>query len=179
MKKLLKIISFALIAQLSLLSPLKAQNLVVNSPDNRISVTLSISDRISWSAIFDQKAVIEKSTISMDMGNGRVLGRFPKLKSNKSHSFSEEIIPQVPYKDAKIQSNYNQLTMSFRGDYQLIFRAYDDGISYRFVDNNRKSEVVVSEEFTIDFPEGSTSFFPKEDSMYSHNERLYLNKALS
>ena len=179
MKKLLKIISFALIAQLNLLSTLTAQNLVVNSPDNRISVTVSISDRISWSTNFDQKTVIEKSTISMDMGNGRILGRLPKLKSNKSDSFSKEIIPQIPYKDAKIQSEYNQLTMSFRGDYQLIFRAYDDGISYRFVDNNKKSEVVVSEELTIDFPEGSSSFFPKEDSMYSHNERLYLNKALS
>jgi len=179
MKKLILLISFAILTQLGSEHSLIAQNLVVSSPNQKIKVTVDISDQISWSTSLDKKSVIENSTISLNMGNGRILGLLPKLKSTKTEFFSREIIPQIPYKDAKILSQYNQLIMNFHGNYELIFRAYDDGISYRFVDKHKKSSIVFNEELTIRFPENSSSFFPQEESMYSHNERLYLNKNLS
>ena len=80
MKKLILLISFIILTQLGSEYTLVAQNLVVSSPNHRIEITVDISDRISWSTSLDKKSVIENSTISLNMGNGRMLGLLPKIQ---------------------------------------------------------------------------------------------------
>jgi alpha-glucosidase len=156
-----------------------AQKSSISSPNQRYNIDIDLTDHISWNVSLDDIKVIENAVISMDMGNDRVLGNKPRLKNKKIVSLNELITVQVPNKNARINSRYNQLTMSFKGGFQLIFRAFDDGIAYRFVDQNNKSSVVINEKMQITFPENSMSYFPKEESMYSHNERQYLNIAIS
>lgn len=158
---------------------LLAQKLKLSSPDQRLTVAINLSDNISWNVSLDDIKVIENAVISMDMSNDRVLGANPRLRNKKTESLEEIITVQVPNKDAVIQSKYNQMTLSFKGSYQLIFRAYDDGVSYRIIDQSSKSKVVVNEEMNLSFPENTSSFFPWEESMYSHNERLYNRTPIS
>ena len=44
---------------------------------------------------------------------------------------------------------------------------------------SKKTQEVYREELTLEFPQGSSTFFPKEESMYSHNERIYLHQPLA
>ncbi|MEM7373186.1 MAG: glycoside hydrolase family 97 protein [Bacteroidota bacterium] len=163
----------SLLVLLLIYGTLTAQPISLNSPNQRLSVEVSISDNISWKVSLNDATVIEQAQISMDMGNGRVLGMKPKLKKKKTESLTEEIHVAVPNKDALINSSYNQLSMRFKGDYQVIFRAYDDGISYRFVDEDKESTIVLNEEMGLTFSDNASTYFPWEESMYSHNERLY------
>ena len=156
-----------------------AQKSSISSPNKRYNIEINLTDHISWNVSLDDIKVIENAVISMNMGFGRVLGNKPRLKNKKLVSLNELITVQVPNKNATINSRYNQLTMSFKDGYQLIFRAFDDGIAYRFIDQNNKTTVVVNEKMQLTFPENSRSYFPKEESMYSHNERQYLNMAIS
>ena len=156
-----------------------AQNMTVNSPDERIQVEIQVADKISWKATLDGKSVIEHAVISMKLNDERVLGAMPKLKKEKRELVNETIAVQIPNKDASIHSKYNQLALTFKDKYQLIFRVFDDGVAYRFVDESNKTSTVVSEEMQLSFPDNSTSFFPQEESMYSHNERQYLKKGIS
>lgn len=156
-----------------------AQNLTVESPNGQISVFVRIAHQISFTISLDEKVVIENAVMAMDMGEGRVLGKNPKLKSIKNKTYKGEISPQVPYKDSKIIDEYNKLSLYFLDNYQLIIRAYDDGVAYRFIDNEIKNKTVVNEKLLLTFNENTFSYFPKEESMYSHNERKYLNKSLS
>jgi len=157
---------------------LNAQKQELSSPDQRITMEIKIGKGISWSAALDGKNVIESADISMDMDGGRVIGRNSELRSRDIQLRKERFEPAVPHKDAVIDSEYNELILTFE-DFQLIFRVYNDGLAYRFVDQNDKSATVRGEELELRFPGGSQAYFPKEESMYSHNERTYLHKQLS
>ena len=47
----------------------------------------------------------------------------------------------------------NQLLMKFKGDYSVEFRAFNDGIAYRFITNKKGMIEVNNETFQVNFPE--------------------------
>ncbi|MGB5668176.1 MAG: glycoside hydrolase family 97 protein [Maribacter sp.] len=177
--KQLKSIVVTLIIHLFIGGVAIAQETVIKSPDGRLSLKVNLSETVSWNVSLDGMNIIENATISMDMGNNRVLGSSPKLRNKNTENKNETIIPQVPNKDANIKSVFNQLTLNFKGGYQLVFRTYNDGVAYQFIDQSSKTKTVMNEQMTLTFPVGTSSFFPQEESMYSHNERDYLNKNIS
>ena len=177
--KQLKSIVVTLIIHLFIGGVAIAQETAIKSPDGRLSLKVNLSETVSWNVSLDGMNIIENATISMDMGSNRVLGSSPKLRSKNTESKNETIIPQVPNKDANIKSVFNQLTLNFKGGYQLVFRTYNDGVAYQFIDQSSKTKTVINEQMTLTFPAGTSSFFPQEESMYSHNERDYLNKNIS
>ncbi len=156
-----------------------AQELKLSSPNEQLEIGIDLSEKVSWSVRLKGTNIIEKAVIAMYLGNSRIIGASPKLRSKNFESKTENIAVQIPNKDANITNNFNQLTLNFRGNYQLVFRAFNDGLAYQFIDKSAKTKQVVNEQMTLDFPEGTSSFFPQEESMYSHNEREYVNKGLS
>ena len=79
---------------------------------------------------FEDQTIIENAVISMTMDNGRALGVHPKLKQAKVEARNEVFEPVIAHKDAHIESNFNELTMNFKGNYQIVFRVYNDGAVY-------------------------------------------------
>ena len=159
--------------------PAYAQSFELKSPDGRIQLAVRIGEGISWSASLDGKVIIEKAEVGMDFSSGPDFGAYPQLKEHSENSFSSMIYPAVPYKDAEIRDEFVQLTLTFKEGYQLYFRAYNDGVAYQFVDEGKGKRNVLSEQVSLTFPAGARSLFPQEESMYSHNERLYLDKSLA
>jgi alpha-glucosidase len=132
---LVRIAFIVLLFGLGSVSTVTGQTQILTSPDGRIEIHLSIDNRISWSLSLDNLVVIENANISMTMNNERSLGLSPKLKSSKTLSKEALIEPQIPHKDAKIISKFNELNLQFKGNFALIFRAYNDGVAYIFVDH--------------------------------------------
>ena len=160
-------------------SAIMAQIKPVFSPDNRIHLEVNTEGQISWTAKLNDQVVIENAIISMTMDKGRVLGTDPTLKDVKIEAKEEVFDPQIAHKDRHIESKFNEITLLFKGSYHVVFRVYNDGIAYRFIDNHKKSKEVYDEKMTLKLPKGSSTYFPQEESMYSHNERIYLHKPLS
>ena len=104
----------------------------VTSPDGKISVTVNVGTEIKWSATIDGKEVINSSKIAMVLDNGKVLGENEKVKSANVSTLNEIIKPVVANKRSEITDNCNILTISFSSGFPLQFRAYDDGVAYRF-----------------------------------------------
>jgi alpha-glucosidase len=152
--------------------------LQVQSPNGNLQATVSLVDEVSITIRQDGNTLVKLRSLYMNMGNQRLQNKIPRLESQQLESLEETIQPQVPYKDATIPSRCNQLTLSFTDDFKLLVRAYDDGIAYRFVEE-RSGGTVVQEGLRLDLPADAMSWFPQEESMYSHNERLYLQKSVS
>lgn len=155
-----------------------AQDFNIKSPDKRISLLVKVDKNISWSVTLDGRTIIEKVVIGMDFSEGPDLGEQAKVKKHNTGNVSELIIPTVPHKDSKIRDEYTELHLIFMDNYHLYFRAYNDGVAYQFVDDNDLKRNVITETMDLSFPENTRTLFPQEESMYSHNERLYLDKSL-
>ncbi len=167
-----------LILFLTLVFSLSAKEYSVESPSGKIVINISVGTSVNYSVLLNGTEIISPSTISLEISDGVIWGKNSKIKKAKTISVSEDIIPVVQRKYAKIENNYNQLTLSFKG-YLLQFKAYDEGAAYRWISEKEGNYNVVSEQVTFNFPADHKIWFPEEESMFTHQEREYLYENLS
>ena len=146
MRKYLLLLMFLCLASL-----LHSQNkFELVSPNGEINVLFNLSDKIYYSIDYNGEVLLKDNSIQLTLKN-QVLGQNPKLRRQKRMSIDEYLTPVVPLKYSKINNRYNQLLLTFK-DYSVEFRAFDDGVAYRFLTSQKGDVEVMSEEFAINFP---------------------------
>lgn len=156
----------------------KSQDFTLPSPDGHLEVNINVNDGISWSLMLKGEMVIKKVQVAMELSDGHPTGS-KELVEHQIYEGKSFIKPEVPYKNALITDHYNELNLKFKNGRGLHFRAYNDGVAYRFEDQNNSLKFVLNELLQINFPDSTLTWFPEEKSMYSHNERLYTQADLS
>ena len=146
----------AAILPLSLAAAPKQYHL--SSPDGDLGVTVEVGDRITWSLSHCGDIMIGESPVSLSLEDGSSYGIAPGRAACRTAS-ADRIITSSLYKKAEIRDHYNEMTLKFR-KFSLIFRAYDEGVAYRFVSRSEVPFKVTGEEATFNFPEDSRAFIP-------------------
>jgi len=149
------------------------------SPDKRIEVRVRTAEGIRYDVVLDGREVLHDCSLSLNV-NHTVLGKEVKVLSSRETHVDDVLTPVVRQKFAKIREDYNGLHIAFDGNFAVDFRAYDEGVAYRFETSLAAQEVkIYDEDGTFRFPRNTTVYYPQEDSFYSHNERLYKPVQLS
>ena len=117
---------------------------VLNSPDGRIEVTVSIGEDLTYTVVRDGKTLLLPSALSMNLSSGEVWGQNARLVSCKTIEVNQ-VIPSPFYKKQEVKDEYNGLQMVFRGQWALEFRSYNDGVAYRFINRRKQSFNVLDE----------------------------------
>jgi alpha-glucosidase len=155
-----------------------ANNYKITSPDNKIALTVTVSKEISLSVAFEGKELLNTSKIAMILANGKVFGENLKIRKAVVSKLDDIIIPVVANKKSRITDNCNILTISFDGGFSLQFRAYNDGVAYRFETSSKEDLTIKNEVCELNFPSGSHAWYPLEASFMSHNERTFIYSSL-
>jgi alpha-glucosidase len=152
----------------------------LKSPDKRIEVRIRTAHGIHYDVVLGGRAILEDSTLSMDVDH-KVLGKdATKVVHAKATTHDEVVEPVVRQKFAKIRDHYNEQRIEFDGGYTVTFRAYNEGVAYRFETSLPASEIkIYGEEMNLNFAANDLVYYPQEDSFMSHNERKYLPQHLS
>jgi alpha-glucosidase len=151
----------------------------LKSPDNRIEVRIRTSGQLRYDVLLRGNALLENSTLSLDVEHKK-LGVQPKVTGAKQRSNDQMVEPVVRQKFAKVRDHYNELRLTLDGGYAVTFRAYDEGVAYRFETALADKQVkIYGEEANFNFPSNFIVYYPQEDTFYSHNERKYLPQHLS
>jgi alpha-glucosidase len=138
------IVLLSLLLAWSLTPAQKNRSFTLNSPDKKFLVTVRTGDILDWSLSYDGQPVSGPSRISLQLATGEVLGKNAQVISARQVSVNETL-DAINYKKDKIENNFNQLTIVCKGDYGIVFRAYNDGAAYRFF-TSRKTDLVVRDE---------------------------------
>lgn len=121
------------------------------SPNKEIKVSLRITDKIYYSISYNGDVILKDNYLRLTLRD-EVLGENPKLSGQKFSDADEMLSPVIPLKFSTVRNHYNQLRMDFKGNYSVEFRAYDDGIAYRFLTNKKGDIEVMNEDLAINFP---------------------------
>ena len=116
----------------------------LTSPNGRIAATVNVGEKLTYAVAFDGRAIVAPSQIALRLADGEVLGEGDRLLKAKSSSVDKAVVPQLYFR-TEIEDRYNELTLSFREGYAVEFRAYDEGLVYRFT-TARKSDYIVENE---------------------------------
>lgn len=104
---------------------------MLQSPDGRIRVTISTDSVLRYSITYDNKLMLDPSTVDMLLQDGRRLSSNLKSKKTTRNRVDQIITSPVPEKRINIPDRYNSLSIVFRSGFGIEFRAYDDGVAYR------------------------------------------------
>ena len=143
---------FLLLFACCLIFNIQAQNKIeLFSPNGEIKVSIRLSDKIYYDVSCSNEKVLENNSLMLALKE-QVLGEHPKLSGQKRKSVKETLTPIVPLKFASIDNEYNQLLLNFRDNYSVEFRAFNDGIAYRFITRFKKDIEVIGEDFSLQLP---------------------------
>ena len=130
----------------------------LSSPDGKLNVSLEVGETVTYSLSHDGTLLLDRSQVSMSLDDGTVYGVDSRFIGKKSRTCEGEI-DAVNYKKKKVEDNFNELTLRFKG-FNIIFRAYDDGMAYRFVSLAEEPFKVKSEQAEFNFPDNWTAYVP-------------------
>ena len=125
----------------------------VTSPDNKTSIIINTSgENLQYSIEKDNRLLISPSDIGMKLDGGELIGKSPKVLKSSTRKVKSSISAPL-YKRSSINEEYNELTLSLKGNYGLQVRAYDDGVAYRFTTNKKGEIVIIDELFEASMPQ--------------------------
>lgn len=146
----------------------------LKSPDGKLVASISLDDKISYSVLHEGDIILNPSSLSMKLDNGIVWGIGSKLRNTKTATINQNIDAYF-YKRNKINDHYNELTLNFKEDFSLIFRAYNEGIAYRFVSTGNKNFIVKNEEASFNFKQDYNAYVPYVKGNFENIESQYFN----
>ena len=151
----------------------------LRSPGGRIEVRIRTANGLRYDVLFQGKALLQNCTLSLNVDH-KTLGTAAKVLHSKDSSTDRVLVPVVRQKFAKIRENYKELRLEMEGVYAVVFRAYNEGVAYRFETSLPQSQAkVYAEEANFNFPSDFLVYYPQEDSFFSHNERRYVPQRLT
>ncbi len=157
----------------------EAQIFNLKSPNNSIEVSIIIENDIHYAVKFKDKLVLDYSRISLSLDQDVVLGSMPEVKKVIKDHHEGVLYPVVSVKSSSISENFNSLEIVFKKKFSIEFRAFNEGVAYRFKTRMKGEIVVKNEEADFGFPNDFMTYFPEETSFHSHNERYYKNYKIS
>ena len=118
----------------------------ITSPDGKLKVTVTVDNDIRWSVTSGEDVILAPSQIAMQINENETWGVAPRLRKATTGKI-DEIIPSPLYKKSEVEDKCSTLTLTFKGDYAVEFRAYNDAAAYRFV-STRAGEYTVKNEIS-------------------------------
>ena len=157
----------------------------LSSPDGTVRTVVTIGDDVNYSVWKNSDRLLNPSVISMDLMDGSSYDASVKLQKVE-RSTVDNTLDALFYKKDKVRENYNELKLRFR-TYDLIFRAYDAGVAYRFVSKSKAPFKVKGEVAEFSFPEDWNAYVPYvrarakgfENQFWNSFENRYENLPMS
>ena len=157
----------------------------LTSPDGTLRVEVEVGDEIVYSLWKNADRILMPSGIEMKLADGTLYNasaRFQKVY----RTAVDNILEAKYYKKSQVKENYNQLALQFK-TFDLIFRAYDSGIAYRFIAKAKGDFKVESEKAEFAFPADWNMYVPYvcqhvtslEDQYWNSFENTYKHVKLS
>lgn len=163
---------------------------VLTSPNGRLKAQISNRGGLSFSLSYNDKLLMEDCEISMKLDSKNFNGKGRTVNKNIVVTPVSETLHPTAYTKNEVDARFNEIRLTYK-DYEVIFRAYDDGFAYRFAAFQSSPFKVMSEQadfhFAGDWPSfatWSTGYVPNDkksfDKQYHHSfENTYSHLLLS
>jgi alpha-glucosidase len=147
------------------------------SPDKRISVSVDLKGRISYSVAVSGAPLLRDSYLQLNLADQH-LGERPQLRKKSFAAVNTTSQPVVAFANSTVHNAYNQLKLEFKNNFSVEFRAYNDGVAYRFSTTKKDSLEVSSEDVCLHFASPVETSYLETGSFKTAYEILYQRQPL-
>lgn len=126
------------------------------SPDGKLEVILTTGKQLTYELKHNGAILVEKSAIGLQLMD-KDLGKEASVSKRKTRSATENIV-SPNYRSSSFSVSYNELDITFKGQYGIQLRAYNDGIAYRFYTSFKQPFIVKNETVEFNFKDDYTTY---------------------
>ncbi|MDR2475104.1 MAG: glycoside hydrolase family 97 catalytic domain-containing protein [Bacteroidales bacterium] len=149
---------------------MRAADYNVVSPDGQLKIVLHVSNGTQYELWRGEKQLVASSSIGLNLNNGTVIGS-GTVAETQTRNVNNELSVFIG-KNKTLTEAYNELLIRFNENYDLLVRAYNEGLAYRFITRLGGEIIIDNEDMVFNFPEDPKVYFP-ECSDYQNFERAY------
>ena len=131
----------------------------LTSPDGNLTTTIVTGDTLSYDIFYKNTEVMHRSPLYITLENGENWGINSKIRKVKK-GVVNEMVSSPFYRSSEIENHYNEIVLEFSKKWKVEFRAYNDGIAYRFVNENNKPFNIKSETVEYRFDGNDRAYVP-------------------
>jgi alpha-glucosidase len=102
----------------------------IQSPDGKLELLIHLGDTLNYSLQLGKTSLMRNAHVGLELANGELLGKMAKLQQTKTRAVSENII-SPNYRFDSFCTSYNEVNIKLKGNYGVVFRAYNEGVAYR------------------------------------------------
>ncbi len=137
----------------------EAKDYKLSSPDGSIEMTVNTDGQMTISVSHDGVEVLSPSPIAIERMDGAVWGENPRVQKAVKAAVNGTVKARL-YRESEVKENYNSLILKMKGGWSLEMRAFNDGVAYRFVNNDRKPFEIRDEKADFRFPTDAEAIVP-------------------
>jgi len=163
-KVLILLLNFMLISGGGVIN---ATNKVIKlkSPNERLLLSIQPDDTLSYSLQCENEYLIRNGHIGLELSNGKTLGKCPQLQKLNTKTVTENIV-SPHYRCNSFTTSYNEVNLQLKGNAGVIFRAYNEGVAYRFYTTFKTDILIKNEIADFNFERDSPAYLA-----YSTNQK--------
>ncbi len=158
----------------------------LKSPDNLLEIDVRIGEQTTYSVKHKGETILFPSAIAMRLIDGKDFGVNSKLTKIIRNTVNQKMASPF-YKRSEITDNYNEVTLVFKEEFNLVFRAYNEGIAYRFVSTGKNDFIIENEEANFEFYTTDRAYIPyvrpswleKHDQFENSFENIYTHQQIT
>ncbi len=130
----------------------------LRSPDGRLCVGVDATPELRYTLSYDGVAILAPSAVELELADAADYDA--SVRFEKAIRSSVDVtVPAPMYKRAQVRDHYNQLTLRYK-TFELVFRAYDAGMAWRFVSRSKTPFLVEDETAEFRFAEDVETTVP-------------------
>lgn len=126
--------------------------LTLKSPDGHLEVNIFTEGALAYNVKHRGQLLLDMSPIGLKLEDC-TLGEEAKVTRVRKRSMVEENITSPHYRFPSFSVTYNEINLKLKGDYGVVFRAYDEGVAYRFYTTARQPLTIKDEVAQLNFPQ--------------------------
>lgn len=158
--------------------------LTLKSPDGHLEVNIFTDGSLAYNVKHRGQLLLDKSPIGLVLAD-RTLGEQVKVSRTSRRTMVEENITSPHYRFPSFSVTYNEINLKLKGDGGVVFRAYDEGVAYRFYTTARQPLIVKDEVAQLNFPQDYKTYMaystvkPGKDQYAMAFQNIYTEATVS
>lgn len=137
----------------------KEKKYVLSSPDGTLKVEISAGNELAYQVMHGNDTILSHSNIALVLEDGTIVGKTPRITGERRKKIKDNVESPF-YRFKEFVACCNELDLKLKGGFGIIFRAYNEGVAYRFYTTQSSDIIIKEEQAEFNFKEDYTAYLP-------------------
>lgn len=120
---------------------------------------ISAGNELAYQVMHGNDTILSHSNIGLVLENGTIVGKTPRITGERRRKIKDNIESPF-YRFKEFVATGNELDLKLKGGFGIIFRAYNEGVAYRFYTTQSSDIIIKEEQAEFNFKEDYTAYLP-------------------